>query len=157
MRVFVVDDSPTARRMLRLVLAERDGVDVVGEAVSAEDCLARVADFAPDVVVMDWRMPGMNGAEATRSCSPAIRGYASSGLRPRARMRPVRPSSPPERQRSSPRNTQATSATTYAASAAPPSVPLMRPGRAGAHRNAASSWVDVLARVRALGDLAGPP
>jgi DNA-binding NarL/FixJ family response regulator len=82
--VFVVDDSPTARKMLRLVLAERDGVDVVGEAVSAEDCLARVADFAPDVVVMDWRMPGMNGAEATRELlarHPRVRvvGFTSSG------------------------------------------------------------------------------
>jgi DNA-binding NarL/FixJ family response regulator len=83
-RVFVVDDSPTARGMLRLVLAERDGLDVVGEAVSAEDCLARVADFAPDVVVMDWRMPGMNGAEATRELLarlPGVRvvGCTSSG------------------------------------------------------------------------------
>ena len=84
MRVFVVDDSPTARRMLRLVLAERDGFDVVGEAVSAEDCLARVAGFAPDVVVMDWRMPGMNGADATRELlarHPDVRvvGFTSSG------------------------------------------------------------------------------
>jgi len=82
--VFVVDDSPTARRMLRLVLAEREGLDVVGEAVSGEDCLARVADVAPDVVVMDWRMPGMDGADATRELlarHPAVRviGFISSG------------------------------------------------------------------------------
>jgi DNA-binding NarL/FixJ family response regulator len=83
-RVLVVDDSPTARRMLRLILAERDGLDVVGEAVSAEDCLARVADFAPDVVVMDWRMPGMDGAQATRALLArhprvCVVGFTSSG------------------------------------------------------------------------------
>jgi len=70
--------------MLCLFLAERDGFDVVGEAVSGEDCLARVADFAPDVVVMDWQMPGMNGAEATRALlasHPRARvvGFTSSG------------------------------------------------------------------------------
>jgi DNA-binding NarL/FixJ family response regulator len=83
-RVFVVDDSPTARRMLHLILDERDGLDVVGEAASAEDCLARVAEFEPDVVVMDWRMPGMDGAEATRQLlarHPGVRvvGFTSSG------------------------------------------------------------------------------
>jgi DNA-binding NarL/FixJ family response regulator len=83
-RVFVVDDSPTARRMLRLLLADRPGVDVVDEAVSAEDCLARVAGVAPDVVVMDWQMPGMNGAHATRELlarHPHIHvvGFTSSG------------------------------------------------------------------------------
>src|SRR4051812_18413719 len=70
--------------MLGLVLADRDGLDVVGEAVSAEDCLARVADFAPDVVVMDWRMPGMNGADATRELlarhpEVSMVGFTSSG------------------------------------------------------------------------------
>jgi DNA-binding NarL/FixJ family response regulator len=83
-RVFVVDDSPTARRMLRLVLAEKDGLVVVGEAVSAEDCLARIDDFAPDVVVMDWRMPGMDGVDCTREVlarHPGLRvvGFTSSG------------------------------------------------------------------------------
>jgi len=83
-RVFVVDDSPTVRRMLRLVLAERDGLDVVDEALSAEDCLARVAGVAPDVVVMDWQMPRMNGADATRELlarHPHIHvvGFTSSG------------------------------------------------------------------------------
>jgi DNA-binding NarL/FixJ family response regulator len=83
-RVFVVDDSPTARRMLHLVLADRDGLDLVDEAVSAEDCLARVAGVAPDVVVMDWQMPGMNGADATRELLArhpdiAVVGFTSSG------------------------------------------------------------------------------
>jgi two-component system invasion response regulator UvrY len=83
-RLFIVDDSPIARQMLRRVLADRDGVEVVGEAVSAEDCLGRVADLAPDVVVMDWQMPGMNGADATRELlgrHPLVRvvGFTSSG------------------------------------------------------------------------------
>jgi len=83
-RVFIVDDSPIARRMLRRVLADLDDFDVVGEALSAEDCLGRVADLAPDVVVMDWQMPGMNGADATRELLaryPLMRvvGFTSSG------------------------------------------------------------------------------
>src|SRR3954453_20689493 len=83
-RVFIVDDSPIARRMLRRVLADLDDFDVVGEALSAEDCLGRVADLAPDVVVMDWQMPGMNGADATRELlarHPHIHvvGFTSSG------------------------------------------------------------------------------
>jgi len=64
-RVLVVDDSPTARRMLRLVLADLTDLVVVGEATSGEECLNRLDELAPDIVVMDWRMPGMDGAETT--------------------------------------------------------------------------------------------
>ena len=65
MRLFIVDDSSTARRMLRLVLGDVPQLVVIGEAASGEEALARVAGVRPDVVVMDWQMPGINGVEAT--------------------------------------------------------------------------------------------
>jgi DNA-binding NarL/FixJ family response regulator len=64
-RLFVVDDSPTARGMLRRVLAELSDVVLVGEATSGEECLTKVGALTPDIIVMDWRMPGINGAHAT--------------------------------------------------------------------------------------------
>ena len=65
MKVFVVDDSAVIRRMVAALLATSADVVLVGEASSAEACFSPVAELAPDVVVMDWSMPGMNGIEAT--------------------------------------------------------------------------------------------
>jgi DNA-binding NarL/FixJ family response regulator len=65
MRLFIVDDSPTARRVLRALLAGAPDVAVAAEATSGEEALERVEDVRPDVVVMDWSMPGMSGVEAT--------------------------------------------------------------------------------------------
>jgi CheY-like chemotaxis protein len=83
-RVFVVDDSPTARRMLSLLLTEPRVVVVVGEASSGEECLARVDELAPDVIVMDWKMPGIDGGQTTEDLlagHPDVRvvGFTSSG------------------------------------------------------------------------------
>jgi two-component system chemotaxis response regulator CheB len=83
LKVLVVDDSPTARRMLHLVLDELPGLSVVGEAFSGEDCLATIDALAPQLVVMDWQMPGMNGAETTEALlarHPEVRviGFTSS-------------------------------------------------------------------------------
>jgi DNA-binding NarL/FixJ family response regulator len=83
-RVLVVDDSPSMRRMLRLVLAELPHVVLVGEAASGEECLRRLDRLAPDVVVMDWRMPGINGVQATERLLESrpdvhVIGFTSSG------------------------------------------------------------------------------
>jgi two-component system, NarL family, invasion response regulator UvrY len=84
MRLFIVDDSAIARRMLSLVLDDLSDVVVVGEATSGEEALARIREARPDVVVMDWQMPGMNGVEATMRLlaeHPHIHvvGFTSSG------------------------------------------------------------------------------
>jgi DNA-binding NarL/FixJ family response regulator len=64
-KVFVVDDSAIVRSMMGALLAAFPDVVVVGEAGSAEACFSPIETLAPDVVVMDWSMPGMNGIEAT--------------------------------------------------------------------------------------------
>lgn len=69
MRVLIVDDEPPARHRLRRLLAEIPGVEVVGEAGSGSEALARVDDGEPDVVLLDVRMPGMDGLETARRIS----------------------------------------------------------------------------------------
>jgi DNA-binding NarL/FixJ family response regulator len=64
-RVLLVDDHDLFRTGLRSLLEEQ-GVEIVGEAASGQDALRFVREVAPDVVVMDLNMPGMNGVEATR-------------------------------------------------------------------------------------------
>jgi DNA-binding NarL/FixJ family response regulator len=64
-RVLLVDDHDLFRTGLRNLLEEQ-GVHVVGEASAGSEALRYVRELAPDVVVMDLNMPGMNGVEATR-------------------------------------------------------------------------------------------
>jgi len=65
LRVLLVDDHDLFRTGLRNLLEEQ-GVDVVGEASAGAAAVQLVDELAPDVVVMDLNMPGMNGVEATR-------------------------------------------------------------------------------------------
>ena len=65
-RILIADDHPVFRFGLRaLCLAEPD-LELVGEAQSGAEAVARAAALQPDVVVMDLNMPGLNGVEATR-------------------------------------------------------------------------------------------
>lgn len=65
-RVLVVDDHPIVRAGIVGLLDTEPDFDVVGEAASGEDALALVDGLRPDVVLMDLRMPGIGGVEATR-------------------------------------------------------------------------------------------
>ena len=69
-RVLVVDDTQHVRELVVQMLS-LDGFDVVGEAASGEDAVALVATTDPHVVVMDLRMPGMDGLTATRAIRAA--------------------------------------------------------------------------------------
>jgi len=65
-RVLVADDHPAFRAGLQMMLSSSDEVEVVGLADSGDQAVAMGRDLAPDVVVMDLRMPGLDGIEATR-------------------------------------------------------------------------------------------
>jgi len=67
-RVLLVDDHDLFRTGLRNLL-EDQGIEIVGEAGSGVDALRTVRESAPDVVIMDLNMPGMNGVDATRHIS----------------------------------------------------------------------------------------
>src|SRR5207302_1495116 len=62
----IVDDQSLVRAGFRMVLASQPDIDVVGEAADGAEALRVVAGSRPDVVVMDIRMPIMDGVEATR-------------------------------------------------------------------------------------------
>ena len=64
--VLLVDDQPLLRTGFRLILASEPDIDVVGEAGDGETALAQVKALRPDVVLMDIRMPRMDGVESTR-------------------------------------------------------------------------------------------
>ena len=70
--VLVVDDQDLVRTGLRMIL-ELGGVQVVGEAADGAAAVAAEAELRPDVVLMDLRMPGMDGVEATRRIAEAGR------------------------------------------------------------------------------------
>ena len=65
-RVLLVDDQPLARAGLNLILAPEDGFTLVGEAADGAAALQLATQTQPDVIVMDVRMRGMDGIEATR-------------------------------------------------------------------------------------------
>jgi DNA-binding NarL/FixJ family response regulator len=65
-RVLLVDDDPLVRSGLRIMLAGAAGIEVVGEADDGRGVLAAIDRHRPDVVLMDIRMPAVDGIEATR-------------------------------------------------------------------------------------------
>ena len=95
MRVLIADDQPQVRSALRLLLKQEPDLAVVGEADDAERALALSAEQRPDLVLLDWELPGQGAAGPLRSagqrllpalrvCCPHLKVIALSG-RPEAR------------------------------------------------------------------------
>jgi DNA-binding NarL/FixJ family response regulator len=66
LRVLIADDHPVVRGGLRALIDSLDGLEVVGEAADGEAAVRETQLLRPDVVLMDVRMPGLDGVEATR-------------------------------------------------------------------------------------------
>ncbi|HEX9314847.1 MAG TPA: response regulator transcription factor, partial [Actinomycetota bacterium] len=65
-RVVLADDQALVRAGFRALLDAKDGIEVVGEAADGAEAVALARRLVPDLVLMDIRMPGMDGLEATR-------------------------------------------------------------------------------------------
>ena len=65
-RLLLADDHAVVRSGLRLLLEAQPDMAIIGEAENGADAIRRTAELAPDVVLMDIEMPGMNGIEATQ-------------------------------------------------------------------------------------------
>ncbi len=76
LRILVAEDHPLFRKGVISLLKSVEGFEVVGEAATGEEAVARAAELQPDVVLMDLQMPGVGGIEATRKIaleSPSVR------------------------------------------------------------------------------------
>src|SRR5438270_3052980 len=71
-RVLIADDQALFRRGLYVVLGTEEHIDVVDEAENGEEAVAKAVELAPDVVLMDVRMPRINGIEAARQINMAV-------------------------------------------------------------------------------------
>ncbi|MFC0213962.1 response regulator [Paenibacillus chartarius] len=66
LRILIADDHPLFRQGVRALLAGSPDMDIAGEATNGEEAVSLAAALEPDVVLMDIRMPGLNGIEATK-------------------------------------------------------------------------------------------
>src|SRR5437879_7343482 len=73
-RVVLVEDNETFRETLELLFDMPDEIEVVASVGNGDDASRVCAEMQPDVVLMDYRMPGLNGAEATRAVLGACPG-----------------------------------------------------------------------------------
>ena len=73
MKIIIVDDEPLARSRLLAMVTELDAGEVVGEADNGADALRLMEQVAPDIVLLDIRMPGMDGIEVARHLAATLR------------------------------------------------------------------------------------
>ncbi|MFJ3906811.1 response regulator [Streptomyces sp. NPDC090025] len=79
-RVLIADDQMMVRQGFTVLLNAEPDIEVVGQAVDGAEAITKVAELAPDVVLMDIRMPGTGGIEATRALTAADGGTLAKVL-----------------------------------------------------------------------------
>jgi two-component system NarL family response regulator len=85
-RIMLVDDHPLIREAIGHVVASAPDFELVGEAANGQECLERIADLVPDILVLDIAMPDMNGEQVCREIRrryPEIKIIALSGYNDR--------------------------------------------------------------------------
>jgi DNA-binding NarL/FixJ family response regulator len=84
-RVLLADDDPSVRSALRCVLEQQPGLVTAGEAATWDEALRRIRLCEPDVLLLDWELPGFTPAELASRLLSSTRVIAMSG-RPDARL-----------------------------------------------------------------------
>jgi len=85
MRVLLADDQAKVRSALRLVLEQQPGVSILGEAVDTTGLLDWVQVACPDLVLLDWELPGLKAAGLSTVLRQAQDGSSGQGLLPTLR------------------------------------------------------------------------
>lgn len=71
-RILLVDDNPAVRRYLRAVLEQHESWRVCGEARTGAEALHQVLEAAPDLIVLDYQMPDLNGVDVAKQISEML-------------------------------------------------------------------------------------
>ena len=88
-RVLLVEDNQVFREALELLLGLRRNIEVVASVGAGNDAVPAAREYRPDVVVMDYRLPGLDGVQATRAVRDAAPGVAVVCLTASANLREV--------------------------------------------------------------------
>jgi DNA-binding NarL/FixJ family response regulator len=86
-RVVVVEDNDVFREALVLLLGQEPDVEIVGDVAGGEEALELAAEVEPDVVLLDYRLPGMDGVQAARELRRVVPGAAVVALTASATLR----------------------------------------------------------------------